>query len=127
MCGGLSFAIADLHSPVKVTLYEALHALAGGGEQGAELFQLRGGEGGEDPVLHVVVGVGLFAYAEADAGEGVGAQLVDDAAKTPLAAVRALSADTHTAHVQGHVIGADDDALGRDLVEAATAAPEAFM
>ena len=87
MYDGLSLAITSLHRPVQVALDETLHALAGDREQGAELFQLGGGEGGQHPILHVVIGVGLLAHAEADAGELIRAQLVDDAPQASLASV----------------------------------------
>ena len=117
MYDGLSLAVADLHSPVKVILDEPLDALAGDGEEGSELFQLGGGEGGQHPVLHVIVGVGLLAHAEADAGELIRAQLVDDAPQSPLASVGAFSAHPHAAYVQAHVVRANDDMVGGDLVE----------
>ena len=67
------------------------------------------------PVGQVVVGAGLFAHPDADAGEGVGPQPGDDALKAVVAACRPGRPDAQLAGGLGDVVAQDDDVIGRDL------------
>ena len=72
-------------------------------------------EAPQHPVGQVVVGAGLFAHPDADAGERVGPQPGNDALEAVVAPCRPGRPDAQLAGGLGDVVAQDDDVIGRDL------------
>ena len=76
---------------------------------------LLGGEGGQDPVGQVELGVGLGADADLDPGEVLGTNLSDDGLDAVVTTGGAVGPDAQAAGDQGDIVKHDDDSLGRDV------------
>ncbi len=85
-----------------------------GGVQG---FAVRRGEGGEDPVGQVVVGMGLLAHADLHPGELVRAGEINDVLHAVVAAVAALAADPQPPGIQVDVVEEDQGALRGQVIK----------
>ena len=102
---------------VVLTCYVQLNAFRGDAEKLFNLLKLRISEAREHPIGELHIGMRLFAYTNAQAGEVIKAHKADYTAKALLTAVGAVCAKSHSADVEIDIIGHHKNMIGGDLIE----------